>query len=211
METMMTIESMDNPRDRIIAEAKAMFFAHGYSQVLMSDLAKALGMSKKTLYQYFTGKEDLLKVVIRQHSQVIQQQVERTLATADMPFPEKISRIFSYVGTMLHDVNPAFVQDIKKNAPAAWQLLQRHKAEAAFHRFNALLTEGYEKGYVRPNVNRAMAVLLYASALETILNPDFTQQVPGELMRELPKTPGEVFEGLVNVIFAGILESPRPQ
>ncbi len=182
-----------------------MFFTCGYSRVLMSDLAKRLGMSKKTLYQYFSGKEELLNVIIRQHAQDIQQEVEMTLANPDLPFPEKTSRIFSYVGTKLHDINPDFVLDIKKNAPSAWQQLQRHKADAAFLRFSTLLDEGFHKGYVRRNVNRTMAVLLYASALETILNPDFTEQVPKELMLELPQTPGEVFKGLVEIIFKGIL------
>ncbi|WP_266205390.1 TetR/AcrR family transcriptional regulator [Pontibacter kalidii] len=203
------MEAQDNPRDRILAEAKAMFFTQGYSKVLMAELAKRLGMSKKTLYQYFSGKEELLSVIIRQHGQDIQQEVERTLADDSLPFPDKTRRIFGYVGTKLHDINPDFVVDIKKNAPAAWLHLQKHKTDAAFLRFNALLDEGYQKGYVRADVNRTMAVLLYASALETILNPDFTEQVPQELMHGLPKTPGEVFDGLVKIIFKGILKQDQ--
>ncbi|MCX2741788.1 TetR/AcrR family transcriptional regulator [Pontibacter anaerobius] len=203
------METPDNPRDRIIAEAKDLFFTHGYSKVLMADLAKRLGMSKKTLYQYFSGKEELLNVIIRKHAQDIQQEVESTLADNSLPFPDKTRRIFGFVGTKLHDINPEFVLDIKKNAPSAWQLLQKHKADAAFLRFNALLNEGYKKGYIRENVNRTMAVLLYASALETILNPDFTEQVPQGLMQELPKTPREVFDGLVKIIFKGILREDK--
>lgn len=199
------METSDNPRDRIIAEAKSLFFVHGYSKVLMADLAKRLGMSKKTLYQYFSGKEELLNVIIRQHAQDIQQEVEFILADKQLLFPDKTRRIFSYVGTKLHDINADFVLDIKKNAPSAWQLLQKHKTDAAFLRFNSLLEEGYEKGYVRSSINRSLAVLLYASALETILNPEFTDQVPKELIQDMPKTPGEVFDGLVKVIFKGIL------
>ena len=74
------MEAPDNPRDRIIAEAKNMFFSFGYSKVLMAELAKRLGMSKKTLYQYFTSKEELLSVVIRNHGQEIQREVEHRLA-----------------------------------------------------------------------------------------------------------------------------------
>lgn len=205
------METAESPQHRIIAEAKTLFFTHGYSRVLMSDLARRLGMSKKTLYQYFTGKEELLCVIIRRYSQEIQQEVEKTLRNNELPFPEKVGRIFSYVGTRLHSINPDFVQDIKKNAPIAWQLLQQHKADAAFLRFSTLLDEGYRKGYIREKVNRTMAVLLYASALETILNPDFTRQVPQEMMQELPQTPGEVFEGLVEVIFKGILRNGHGQ
>ncbi|TPE46039.1 TetR/AcrR family transcriptional regulator [Pontibacter mangrovi] len=200
------MEPQDNPRDRIIAEAKNMFFTRGYSNVLMSDLAKRLGMSKKTIYQYFSGKEELLSVVIRQYGSDIQRTVEQLMSDKQLDFPDKSRQIFSYVGTKLHDVNPAFVLDIKKNAPAAWQLLQRHKTEAAFLRFNTLLDEGYRKGYIRDDAHRTLAVLLYASALETILNPDFTEQVPHNLMQDLPRAPGAVFDGLVKIIFNGILK-----
>lgn len=199
------MDTPENPHDRIIAQAKTMFFTQGYSKVLMADLARQLGMSKKTLYQYFSGKEELLNIIIREHGLEIQEEVERMLAKNDLDFPEKAKQIFSFVGTKLHDINPGFVLDIKKNAPSAWQLLQKHKTEAAFLRFNALLEEGYSKGFIREGVNRTMAVLLYASALETILNPEFTEQVPQQLMQELPNTPGKVFEGLVNIIFRGIL------
>ncbi|OKL41694.1 TetR/AcrR family transcriptional regulator [Pontibacter flavimaris] len=199
------MKAQETPRDRILAEAKALFFTQGYSKVLMADLARRLGMSKKTLYQHFPGKEELLSSIIRQHGQDIQQEVERTLADESLPFPDKTRRIFGYVGTKLHDINPDFVVDIRKNAPSAWLHLQKYKTDAAFLRFSALLDEGYREGYVRADVNRTMAVLLYASALETILNPDFTEQVPKELMQELPKTPGEVFDGLVKIIFKGIL------
>lgn len=200
------MQEPENPRERIIAEAKHLFFSFGYSKVLMADLAKRLGMSKKTLYQYFSGKEELLNVIINEHGQEIQQEVERVLHDDTIPFLEKVKLIFSHVGTKLHDINPEFVQDIKKNAPSGYQYLQRYKADAAFMRFNALLDEGVRKGYINPDANRAMAVVLYASALETILNPDFTQQVPGVLMDELPKTPGAVFDGLVKIIFNGILD-----
>ena len=203
------METTDTPRSRIIEAAKDMFFTQGYSKVLMSDLARHLGMSKKTLYQYFSGKEELLNVIIRQYGQEIQQEVERLLTDDNLPFPEKASRIFSLVGTKLHYINPEFVLDIKKHAPSAWQHLQKHKTEAAFLRFNTLLDEGFRKGYIREHVNRTMAVLLYASALETILNPDFTEQVPQKLMQELPKAPGEVFEGLVHIIFNGILDGSK--
>ncbi|GAB3815972.1 TetR/AcrR family transcriptional regulator [Pontibacter rugosus] len=200
------MEATDNPRDRIIAEAKTMFFTYGYSKVLMAELAKRLGMSKKTLYQYFKSKEELLNVVIRQHGFDIQYEVERIMQDEELAFPEKVKQIFSYVGIKLHDINPLFVEDIKRNAPSGWQQLQKHKADAAFLRFNALLNEGVRKGFIQQEANRAMAVLLYASALETILNPDFTQQVPQELISELPTTPGTVFDGLVNIIFNGILK-----
>ncbi|MFD2515477.1 TetR/AcrR family transcriptional regulator [Pontibacter locisalis] len=194
-----------DPKERIVREARKLFFAHGYSKVLMANIAKGLGMSKKTLYLYFEGKEELLNIVIEQYQNEVQGGVEMIIKNEALNFPEKVSQVFQYVATKLHAINPVLVKDIKENSPRSWQMIQAYKAEAAFLRFNSLLDEGLQKGFVRKEVNRPLAVLLYASALETILNPDFTRQMPRVLIDEMPATPDSVFDGLVGIIFNGVL------
>ena len=186
-------------------EAGNLFFTSGYSKVLMADLARNLGMSKKTLYQYFTSKQELLDQVILKYQAEIQQGVENILRDEEVDFLSKTRNIFSYIGTKIHAISPFFVEDIKHNSPQSWKLLQDYAA-SAYLRFSTLLDEGVRKGYIRKDANRSLAVLLYASSLETILNPDFTKQVPRELIKELPYTPAAVFEGLVKIIFNGILD-----
>ena len=41
-----------------------VFLRSGFSRVLMDDLARELGMSKKTVYSHFASKEDLLRAVL---------------------------------------------------------------------------------------------------------------------------------------------------
>ena len=53
-------------RDRIVATAERIFLRSGFSRVLMDDLARELGMSKKTLYSHFASKEELLRAVLVQ-------------------------------------------------------------------------------------------------------------------------------------------------
>ncbi|WP_439883198.1 TetR/AcrR family transcriptional regulator [Pontibacter sp. MBLB2868] len=199
------METIKDPKSKIITKAKSLFFAHGYTKVLMAHIARELGMSKKTLYQYFNGKEELLNVVIEQYQIELQRGVETIMADDTLLFSEKVTQIFSYVATKLHAINPLLIDDIKENSPKSWVLIQEYKADAAFLRFNALLDEGVEKGFIRDDVNRPLAVLLYASALETILNPDFTRHMPRKLTDNMPTTPDAVFDGLVNIIFNGIL------
>jgi AcrR family transcriptional regulator len=195
-----------DPKTQILQEARKQFFAHGYSKVLMADLARQLGMSKKTLYQYFRGKEELLTAMLKEYLGELKREVEEILQQDDLEFIQKASQAFGIVGTKFSPINSQLITDIKKNAPSSWLLLQQYKTDAAFLRFNALLKEGIAKGHIRKDVNRPLAVMLYASALETILDPDFIRQVPPELMQELNYTPAAVYEGLVHLILNGILE-----
>lgn len=50
-------------RKRILETAKEFFLEFGYKKVTMDEIADSLGMSKKTLYQYFPSKYELLSAV----------------------------------------------------------------------------------------------------------------------------------------------------
>src|SRR5207244_12326604 len=54
----------DPHRQRIVDAARTHFFNHGFRSVTMDDLAKELGISKKTLYAHFPGKIALLEAVL---------------------------------------------------------------------------------------------------------------------------------------------------
>ena len=54
-------------KQRIMLEARGLFFRYGFSKVTMDEAAEALGMSKKTLYRYFPSKEELLEEVTSAH------------------------------------------------------------------------------------------------------------------------------------------------
>ena len=57
----------DNPiRAQILTKAREEFFTHGFSKVTTDELAVALGISKKTLYQHFSSKEELLQAAVYQ-------------------------------------------------------------------------------------------------------------------------------------------------
>ena len=192
-------------KEQIVVKARNLFFERGYVRVLMSDIAKEMGMSKKTLYQYFSGKEELVQEVIKTYQLEMQTTVEQLIHDSAISFPDKASRIFKYVAERLNGINPQFIEDIKLNSPKSWKLVQDYKTEAAYLRFNSLLEKGAQLGYVREDINRSLAVMLYASALDTIVNPEFVKQVPQQLTAGLPYTPDAIFDGVVNIIFKGIL------
>ncbi|PKV63324.1 TetR/AcrR family transcriptional regulator [Pontibacter ramchanderi] len=200
------MDTINSPKALILQEAQQQFFDQGYSKVLMADLAKQLGMSKKTLYQYFRGKEELLHAVIKHYLEELQHDVEHLLQQEEADFNYKAEQVFRTVGQRFARINGQLLKDIRKHTPKTWQLLQQYRTEAAFKRFKTLLEEGNQKGFIRKDANTSLAVLLYASALEKILDPEFISQVPPELMETIDYTPSAVYEGLANLIFHGLLE-----
>ena len=55
----------------------------GIRSVSMENMAEALGMSKKTLYQYFADKDELVVEVVKRHTDVVRQQCEQIAQEAE--------------------------------------------------------------------------------------------------------------------------------
>src|SRR5436190_2679830 len=60
------------PKERILIKAEELFMQFGIRSVSMDDIANNLGMSKKTLYQYYADKDELVDAVVDGHIKVIQ-------------------------------------------------------------------------------------------------------------------------------------------
>src|SRR5690242_6592932 len=74
------------PQARIVAGARRHFFAHGFRGVTMDELARELGMSKKTLYVSFPGKRDLLRAVIANKAEEIGSDLEQITSGKEADF-----------------------------------------------------------------------------------------------------------------------------
>ena len=57
--------SLLNPRDVLLQKLQQAFLAHGYGQITMIGLAKAVEMSRRSLYNYFPNKEEAFRGAIR--------------------------------------------------------------------------------------------------------------------------------------------------
>jgi AcrR family transcriptional regulator len=59
-------------KQRIMIKAAELFMQYGIKSVSMDDIANSLGMSKKTLYQYYADKDELVEAVVESHINGIQ-------------------------------------------------------------------------------------------------------------------------------------------
>src|ERR1700724_3485388 len=56
-------------KDRILEKATDLFMRYGIRSITMDEIAAQLGISKKTIYQFFTDKDDMVMAVIDQEIQ----------------------------------------------------------------------------------------------------------------------------------------------
>jgi len=115
-----------NTKVRIREKAKELFLRYGIRSVSMDDIANQLGMSKKTIYQYFTDKNELVDAVVDEEVNDMQSDCLRCSQTAHDPIEEiflTVDQIIEQLGNM----NPMVLYDLEKFHVRAYQRFMVHR------------------------------------------------------------------------------------
>jgi AcrR family transcriptional regulator len=100
-------------REKIIEEAANMFKVYGIKTVTMDTLANHLGISKRTIYEVFADKDDLVICVLRWMAAKQREMVERILENSGNAI-EAIFRLLETSIDYFQNMSPAFHDDLRK-------------------------------------------------------------------------------------------------
>jgi AcrR family transcriptional regulator len=187
----------NGPARRIIAVAAPHFLSRGVSPVTMADLAAELGMSKKTLYQHFRAKDDLLRATVDHFWQTMQAGLDAIVRDERLSFVARVERVLRLIAGNLAVVQPAAIADIKRHAPEVWQVAMRHRREVIHDEFSRLLAAGVAAGQVRADLSVPLVVRMLLAIIEQVAVP--------ETLIDLQLTPPEIFREITTLIFEGVL------
>src|SRR6476469_8001074 len=107
-------------KERILIKTHELFNRYGIRSVSMDDIATQLGMSKKTLYQYYTDKDELVNAVIEETLQKNQSQCVESRRKMENAIHE-VFLSMDMVREMLSNMNPSLLFDMQKYHPAAFK------------------------------------------------------------------------------------------
>jgi AcrR family transcriptional regulator len=138
--------------DRIIQGGEELFLTAGIKSVTMDDIAKHLGMSKKTIYQFFKDKNELVIALVKKKLQEDEDQICSLIAKSENVIEEMIN-MMKCSEEIFSRINPIVIHDLQKYHPEAWKHFQNFKAEVIVHTLELLLTKGIQQGYIRPDID----------------------------------------------------------
>jgi AcrR family transcriptional regulator len=186
-------------RERIVATAERIFLRSGFNRVLMDDLARELGMSKKTLYSHFASKEELLRAVLERRTGEVDRGLEAIVSTREF-FPAKLGHVARFLQSKVADVSPVFLEDIRRYAPECFRVVEEFRGRAIPRYFGRLFEEGIRTGHVRRQVNCELLIRMLVLSIQGIIRP--------ETVAELHVHPREALDHILAILFDGIL-TPR--
>ncbi len=187
-------------RQRIIEKAKQDFAKYGFSGVKTDALASDLGMSKRTLYSFFSSKKELLSEVINSAAGEMKQKMSAVVKQLDKPdsdFIETLKEIWDIISSHSQTFTKEFFEDLKKYAPEQWKKIEDLRIKQLKSNFTKIHNIGVKKGYVKPDIDKEIFYLLYHFSINNILSP--------EIVSETPLTTKRVFENIIDVLLTGSL------
>jgi AcrR family transcriptional regulator len=189
---------------RILNSAAALFFKYGYSKATADEIAREAGVSKRTMYKYFSGKSQILENLIDMKIDFLHQQLQQIL-NSDFDFPEKLKRTVSAVTEALQELSRDFLDEIRKSVPEIWQKISDYKKELVEKYYTKILIEGKKSGHFKKNINIGVAVLLMMNAMELIINPPAKGGLPADIEQYVPVSSDALFDEVLELIYNGIL------
>lgn len=156
-------------KERILEYSEKEFYANGVRQVKMDNIANYLSISKRTLYEIYPTKEDLLLECVKKHDKTYESRIEQYIEESNPNAIEII--IFSYKIKLEHflQLNPLFLEELCKYKRVINYFDARDKERDT--NFEWLFNRGVEEGFFRKDLNpRIISNMFTVSLKEAIDN-----------------------------------------
>ncbi|MDB5118316.1 MAG: hypothetical protein JWQ79_3808 [Mucilaginibacter sp.] len=155
--------------ERIIQGGEDLFLKAGIKSVTMDDIAKHLGMSKKTIYQFFKDKNELVIALVKKKLQDDEDQMCAIIGQSNNVIEEMIN-MMKCSEEIFSKINPIVIHDLQKYHPEAWKQFQDFKADVLIHTLEELLTKGIKQEYIRPDIDVKIMARMRVAQVEMGFN-----------------------------------------
>jgi AcrR family transcriptional regulator len=155
--------------ERIIQGGEDLFLQAGIKSVTMDDIAKHLGMSKKTIYHFFNDKNELVIALVKKKLEEDECQINDIIQSSDNVIEEMIN-MMKCSEEIFSRINPIVIHDMQKYHPDAWSEFQKFKANVLVKTLEELLTKGIKQGFIRPEIDVKILAKMRVNQVEMGFN-----------------------------------------
>lgn len=151
--------------NEIIAKVSDLYLKYGIKSVTMDDVARELGISKKTLYLHFKDKDHLVSSVIK-YKMDSQHEAMRKVCKMKVNAIEELLMVSKLITQFLKNVNPSATYDLQKYYPEIWKNISRDRRDHIYQQISDNMKRGIKEGLYRSDLNIDIIAHFYLFRLE---------------------------------------------
>ena len=179
----------------ILIKVSELFRRYGIKSITMDDVAKELGISKKTLYQYVEDKTDLINKLMDFEIEGSEICFDRILKTRQNAI-EELFEVNRFITSMMKRYTLSFDYDLKKYYPEIYQRIFAERRKKIYEAALANFKKGKAEGLYRQELNEEILTKLHVSRMENLYSSSLFS------MEEI--NAGDVFKEMFNYHIRGI-------
>ncbi|MCW3122864.1 MAG: TetR/AcrR family transcriptional regulator [Flavipsychrobacter sp.] len=169
------------PLEKILGASAELFSQYGFKTITMDDIARRAGISKKTLYQHFANKQEVVNESVVWYKNNTTNSCTMVLESAENAV-EAMVKILAFFDEMYKRINPMAMFEMQRYFPEAYKIFRESLMERDVKMMRENIQQGIKEGYYREELN---ADLMARYRLETsllILQPSLVVNDRNSLM-----------------------------
>lgn len=137
---------------KILSVSVELFRQYGFKTITMDDIARRAGISKKTLYQHFVNKQEVVQASLAWYQEHIRKAIHDAMEASENAV-EGMVRIMGLLDQMYRRINPLALLELQRFFPEAYQLFRNEMVEKDVADIIANIRQGIAEGLYRENID----------------------------------------------------------
>jgi AcrR family transcriptional regulator len=158
-------------KQRILSASHELFMKYGIRSVSMDDIARHISISKKTIYQSYKDKDELVHELFKEKLKEDKKEFE-DLEKESANVIDEMFNIMKHLGKVIGKANPSVFYDLQKYHPESWKLFREFKESFILGMVENTLTRGIRQGFIRPEIHVKIIARMRMEQIEMGFNPD---------------------------------------
>lgn len=175
---------MEDKKREFFKSASEVYLKFGIKSVTMDEMARQLGVSKKTIYQYVKDKNDLVEQCLVLTHLEEDEAIQKIISEHDNAIDQLLG-MSRFIISQLKAVHPSIFFDLAKYHPSALKMMDRHKDTYVCGCLEQNLNLGMNQGLYRENLKPNVIAKIYVGMIDIMMS--------GEISRSAEIRPDEVY------------------
>ena len=162
---------MNDKVQDILNQVSKLYHRYGIKSVTMDDVASHLAISKKTLYEYFEDKKDLVNQVLSSEH-TLQCKVFDEILQRKLNAIEELFEMYNSIKMMIQEYNPSMDYDIRKYYPDLFMKVRKVRRKTMFENTHRNMVKGKKEGLYRKDLNVEVIARFHLFRIENLVDND---------------------------------------
>ncbi len=155
-------------KEKIAVRASELMMQFGIRTVTMDDISKDLGISKKTIYQYFKDKKELVNTITSIHLNIEKERFEGTAEESENSVRELIM-VSQCLRESMKDMKMSLMNELQKFYPEAWKMYEDFKKGVMLESIIRVIERGQKEGLFRKDVDPYVIAVMRIEQVQTFI------------------------------------------